>query len=170
MSPLPFHVSTLVFLRNRESQLLLVRRAKAPNLNKWSPVGGKLDFSSGESPYECAVRETFEETGLHISEKDLRLFAYVSEKNYEGSGHWLMFLFDCIVPLPALPSSGPEGNFGFFAREEVAGLPIPETDHLLVWPLYDKRHEGFTALRADCVGSNSPKIFKEGEILSRQVL
>ena len=170
MPPLPFRISALVFLRNREDQLLLLRRAREPNLNKWSPIGGKLDFSSGESPFECATRETFEETGLDISEKDLRLFAYVSEKNYDGSGHWLMFLFDCIVPIPALPPNGPEGTFAFFLRSEIADLSIPETDHFLVWPLYDKRREGFTALRADCFDPHSPKIFKEGEILSRQVL
>lgn len=32
----------------------------------WSTPGGHLDF--GESPAECAVRETFEETGVRVTE------------------------------------------------------------------------------------------------------
>ena len=153
MQNIPFRISTLVFIRNGNGKLLLLKRARAPNLGKWSPIGGKLDFSIGESPFECAIRETFEETGMNIDEKDLRLFAYISEKNYEGSGHWLMFLFDCLAPLNDLPPNGPEGKFAWFDREEVDNLKIPETDHLLVWPIYDKRRCEFSALRADCFTS-----------------
>ena len=141
--------------------MLLLKRSRAPNLGKWSPIGGKLDFSIGESPFECAIRETLEETGMNIDEKDLKLFAYISEKNYEGSGHWLMFLFDCLASLNDLPPNGPEGTFAWFDREEVDNLKIPETDHLLVWPIYDKRHGEFTALRADFSELANPKIFVE---------
>ena len=161
MQTVPFRISTLVFIRNCNGRLLLLKRRKTPNLNKWSPIGGKLDFSIGESPFECAIRETLEETGMNIDEKDLRLFAYISEKNYEGSGHWLMFLFDCLAPLNDLPPNGPEGKFAWFDREEVDNLKIPETDHLLVWPIYDKRCGEFSALRADFSEPDNPKIFVE---------
>jgi len=161
MQTVPFRISTLVFIRNNEGRLLLLKRRNTPNLNKWSPIGGKLNFLIGESPFECAIRETFEETGLNIDEKDLKLLAYISEKNYEGSGHWLMFLFDCLASLNDLPPNGPEGKFAWFDREEVDNLAIPETDHLLVWPIYDKRHGEFTALRADFSEPDNPKIFVE---------
>ena len=161
MQTVPFRISTLVFIRNCNGRLLLLKRRKTPNLNKWSPIGGKLDFSIGESPFECAIRETLEETGMNIDEKDLRLFAYISEKNYEGSGHWLMFLFDCLAPLNDLPPNGPEGKFAWFDREDVDNLTIPETDHLLVWPIYDKRRGEFSALRADFSEPDNPKIFVE---------
>jgi len=167
MQNIPFRISTLVFIRNGNGELLLLKRARAPNLGKWSPVGGKLDFSIGESPFECAIRETLEETGMKIDEKDLRLFAYISEKNYEGSGHWLMFLFDCLAPLNDLPTDGPEGTFAWFDREDVDNLTIPETDHLLVWPIYDKRHGRFTALRADFSERDNPKILVETPPLPR---
>ena len=98
---------------------------------------------------------------MDIEENDLKLFAYISEKNYEGSGHWLMFLFDCLTSLNDLPPNGPEGTFAWFDREEVDNLKIPETDHLLVWPIYDKRHGEFTALRADFSELENPKIFVE---------
>ena len=54
----PFRISTLVFLRDRKDRFLLLRRARRPNMGKWSPVGGKLDMDRGESPFECARRET----------------------------------------------------------------------------------------------------------------
>lgn len=164
----PFRISTLIFLKNADGRLLLLRRNKSPNLDKWSPIGGKLDFALGESPYECAIRETLEETGHKVLEKDLRLFAYVSEKSYEDSGHWLMFLFDCLSPIPFLPPDGEEGAFAFFDRSEVDSISIPPSDHLLVWPLYDKREEGFRALRADCSADGPPKIKVEAEPVSRQ--
>ena len=161
MQNIPFRISTLIFIRNGNGKLLLLKRSRAPNLGKWSPIGGKLDFSIGESPFECAIRETLEETGMNIDEKDLKLFAYISEKNYEGSGHWLMFLFDCLASLNDLPPNGPEGKFAWFDREEVDNLKIPDTDHLLVWPTYDKRRGEFSALRADFTELDNPKIFVE---------
>ena len=90
---LPYKISVLVFLENPGGELLLIHRNKAPNLGNWSPVGGKLEMATGESPFECAVRETLEETGHRITADDLHLFAMIAERAYEGETHWLMFLF-----------------------------------------------------------------------------
>jgi len=147
---LPFKISALVFIRNGEGELLLIQRKKAPNLGCWSPIGGKLDMSLGESPYECARRETLEETGLELADRDLHCFGYISEKSYEGSGHWLMFLFACKLEIEALPEAIDEGHFGFFSREEIDRLPIPETDRTLLWPYYDSHRESFIGIRANC--------------------
>jgi 8-oxo-dGTP diphosphatase len=146
----PFKISVLVFLRDAPGRLLLIKRRKAPNLGCWSPIGGKLEMARGESPFECAIRETAEEVGLAVTEKDLHLFGYISEKNYEGGGHWLMFLFDCKKILPDLPPTGDEGEFAFFPRGEIDALPIPPTDQVLVWPWYDQHRGDFVAIRADC--------------------
>ena len=147
---LPFKISVLVFIRNRNSEHLLIQRSKAPNLGNWSPIGGKLDMHLGESPYECARRETQEEVGLVIQDADLRCFGYIAEKSYEGTGHWLMFLFDCLQPIDDLPPAIDEGTFAFFSREAVDALPIPETDRTLLWPYYDRFKNGFVGLRANC--------------------
>ena len=90
-----FKISCLLFIRNAEKEILMIRRNKAPNKGFWSPPGGKLNMSEGESPYECAKREALEETGVSLEDKDLSLFGYVSEKGYETTTNWLMFLFDC---------------------------------------------------------------------------
>lgn len=119
----PFKISVLVFLRDARGRLLLIKRRKAPNLGCWSPIGGKLEMARGESPFECAIRETAEEVGLAVTEQDLRLFGYISEKNYEGGGHWLMFLFDCKKTLPTLPPTGDEGEFAFLNARKLTRCP-----------------------------------------------
>ena len=150
MSKLPFKISALIFVRNQRGEHLLIERRKAPNQGCWSPVGGKLDMDSGESPYECARREVSEEIGLSLEDEDLHYFGYISEKNYEGSGHWLMFLFNCHRRIERLPPDIDEGRFRFFARESIESLDIPNTDRTLLWPYFDRFAENFVGLRANC--------------------
>lgn len=158
---LPFKISCLVFVRNNQGKLLLIQRANSPNKGCWSPIGGKLDMTLGESPYECARRETQEEIKLKLKDEDLHCFGYISEKSYEGSGHWLMFLFNAHCPLKELPPSIDEGHFQFFSRSEIDTLPIPETDRTLLWPYYDSHKNGFIGLRANCNPENELSLVEE---------
>lgn len=162
MSQLSYRLAVLVFLQNRAGEHLLLLRAKAPNLGVWSPIGGKLETARGESPFECAVRETREETGLAITAADLHLFAMIAEKAYEGHAHWLMFLFRCKKPLAAQPPDIKEGKFGFFSRAQVDALPLPETDRTALWPIYDRYRDRFVALKADCAPGKPIKVDVEG--------
>ena len=82
--PISYKIAVLVFLENEAGKQLLLLRAKAPNLGAWSPIGGKLETGLGESPFECAVRETKEETGFEIATTDLHLFGMIAEKAYEA--------------------------------------------------------------------------------------
>jgi 8-oxo-dGTP diphosphatase len=147
---LPYKIAVLVFLENPAGEQLLLLRSKPPNLGVWSPIGGKLELGTGESPFECAVRETREETGHEVAAADLHLFAIIAEKAYEGETHWLLFLFRCRKPLAALPPAMAEGRFGFFSREEIRALPIPETDRRALWPTYDRYRDRFVMLKATC--------------------
>jgi 8-oxo-dGTP diphosphatase len=163
---LPYKIAVLVFLRNAAGDHLLLHRSKPPNKGAWSPIGGKLEMETGESPFECAVRETREETGLAIVSGDLHLFGIIAEKAYEGQSHWLLFLFTCQKPLLALPPDIAEGRFGFYSREAVDGLAIPETDRTALWPTYDSHREGFVVLRADCAPGASVRVEVE-ELIRR---
>jgi 8-oxo-dGTP diphosphatase len=145
-----FKISCLLFIEDESNRLLLIKRKKKPNLGLWSPPGGKLEMSLGESPVECAKREAKEEAGMSLKDDDIKLFGYVAEKNYSGDAHWLMFLVECKKKLVTAPPPIDEGTFQFFNRKEIDNLSIPPSDHQLVWPLYDKRSLGFWGLRADC--------------------
>jgi 8-oxo-dGTP diphosphatase len=160
-SPLPYRIAVLVFLENAEGEHLLLLRAKAPNLGCWSPIGGKLETATGESPYECAVRETAEETGCVITTDDLHLFALLAERAYEGEAHWLLFLFRCRRPVGGLPPDMVEGKFGFFTRAAVETLPLPATDRAALWPIYDRYRDGFVALRANCAPGQPVQVVVE---------
>lgn len=145
-----YKISTLIFIRNQAGELLLLKRNKSPNKGCWSPVGGKLDMAYGESPYECAKREVAEETGFDIDIPDLHLFGMIAEKEYEGQGHWLLFLFTCKVPILYLPRDHDEGGFGFFTREAIHTLNVPATDREALWQLFDDYQDSFIAARACC--------------------
>jgi len=158
---IPYKLAVLVFIENSKGEQLLIHRAKSPNLGAWSPIGGKLETTIGESPYECAVRETREETGFEITTADLHLFCMIAEKSYEGSGHWLLFLFRCKKPIPALPPGIEEGEFGFFSREAMGALNIPETDRTALWPIFDNHRDRFVTLNVDCDPANPLRVVTE---------
>jgi 8-oxo-dGTP diphosphatase len=169
-SLLPYKIAVLVFIENAAGHHLLLLRAKAPNLGVWSPIGGKLETALGESPFECAVRETREETGFGIAPAELHLFAMIAEKAYEGQSHWLLFLFNCLRPIPGLPADILEGRFGFFSRKAVDGLPIPETDRAALWPTYDQYRDRFVALKADCAPGKPVQVVIEEIVPSNRTI
>lgn len=65
----------------RDGKLLLVRSRGG----FWSTPGGHLDF--GESPEDCAVRETFEETGVTVS--TLEFVAITNDVLVDVGKHYL---------------------------------------------------------------------------------
>ena len=73
--------STLCYLERGEEYLMLhrVKKAQDANHDKWIGVGGK--FEDGESPEDCILRETLEETGLPPTDYRYRgLVPFVSDR------------------------------------------------------------------------------------------
>ncbi len=156
-----FKISVLVFIRDTNGRHLLIERMNPPNKGLCSPIGGKLEMELGESPFECAIRETKEEIDLDICEADLHLFSMISEKSYEGGSHWLMFLFECKKRIQNIPQKISEGTFRLVDEADIfdGKIKIPETDKLLLWDIWKKCHKsGMTVLRADCGGKITSKI------------
>ena len=60
-------LTTLCYIENEDSYLMLHRIKKEQDVNKdkWIGIGGH--FELGESPEECLLREAKEETGLTIT-------------------------------------------------------------------------------------------------------
>ncbi len=127
-----YRVGVLLYFYSKDGRILLIRRRKAPNLGLWCAVGGKLEMSEGESPAECARREALEEVGVSIEDSDLRLRCMLSEKDYEGTGHWLMFVYEIRDLLDTLPAEIDEGEFAFFPISELESLEMPPLDKRLL--------------------------------------
>jgi 8-oxo-dGTP diphosphatase len=145
-----YQIATLLYCFNERDEILLLERAQEPNRGLWSPPGGKLHTDDGESPYACACREAHEEMGLTLTPQDLHLTGLTSEHGYQGTAHWLMFLFEVKPRLTMLPPPMKEGRFEFFAREALAGLRIPQTDLETIWPMFWQHRGGFFAAHCHC--------------------
>ena len=164
---LPYKIATLLYCFDPADRVLLLQRAQEPNLGLWSPCGGKLHVETGESPYSCARREADEELGIKIEPSDLHLTGIVSERGYMGNAHWLMFLFEVKKKIETLPPNHREGNFAFFQKEELVGLPMPDTDREQIWPLFWTHRFGFFSAFCECHPDGSYRWIIEESIPGR---
>lgn len=157
-----FRIGVLLYFRDRAGRLLLIQRRRQPNKGLWCSVGGKLEMPTGESPYECAIREAKEEVGVELVASDLALRCMLSEKNYEQTGHWLMFIFEVSKPLDSLPPDIDEGCFGFFEIEKLGFVEMPELDRrILLDRILSKDTKALHFLRAEEGTDRNPDLLVE---------
>jgi 8-oxo-dGTP diphosphatase len=150
--PLPYKIAVLCYLFDAQGRVLLLHRRKEPNQDLYSPIGGKLEQSLGESPGACALREIHEEAGLALRPADLHLTGVVSETGYLDQAHWLMFLYEVVGPVAVARQSFAEGRLEWHPPAALPSLPIPETDRRVIWPLFWRYRGSFFAAHIDCRG------------------
>ena len=159
-----YRIGALLYFADSEGRVLLIQRRKQPNLGLWCAVGGKLEMPAGESPFECAVREAKEEVGVDLSAEDLALRCILAEKDYEATGHWLMFVFEVVKALQALPVGIEEGCFRFFEPEELGELAMPEMDRcILLERILGDSPDSLHVLRAERGAARDPGLLIEEE-------
>jgi 8-oxo-dGTP diphosphatase len=149
---LPYRIAALCYLFDDRGRVLLLHRHKQPNLDLYSPIGGKLEQSHGESPTACAIREIAEETGLQVTQKELHLTGIISEQCYNNEGHWLMFLYEVLGPVEVTCRQFDEGELGWHEPAALEHLAIPQTDRQIIWPLFWAYRGRFFAAHIDCRG------------------
>jgi 8-oxo-dGTP diphosphatase len=156
---MPYRLACLCDLRDEQGRVLLLRRLKAPNQGLCSPIGGKLDVQTGESPAQCARREIMEEAGIDVPIERLHLLGLISESAFEGRGHWLLFYYLVKGPVNVPPRHMNEGELAWFHEHEIDTLPLPESDREIIWPLVRKHEQsgpngtpGFFTAHIDCTG------------------
>lgn len=143
---MPYRLACLCDLRDQHGRMLLLHRSRSPNKGLYSPIGGKLDTESGESPARCAQREIFEEAGLDIPLDRLHLAGLISENGFVsadgtgvGDGHWLLFYFKVLGPVHLdLPRDMAEGRLEWHDPAKVSQLAIPDTDRHVLFPMLDR--------------------------------
>ena len=120
--------TTLCYIEREGQYLMLHRTMKENDLNhdKWIGIGGK--FEDKESPEDCVLRETLEETGLTLTSYQYRgIVTFVSDKweteymhlftadGFEGE------LIDC-----------DEGELEWIGKDKLLGLTLWEGDKIFL--------------------------------------
>lgn len=152
--PLPYRIAVLCELRDAQGRHLLIHRRRPPNQHLYSPIGGKLDVETGESPTQCARREIMEEAGIEVPIERLRLKGMISETAFEGAGHWLIFWYRVEGAVEVAEQDIPEGRLEWRSPDEIGSLPVPDTDRRILWPLVIEHENGFFAVHVDCSGAD----------------
>ncbi len=155
---IPYKIAVLCYLFDDQGRVLLLHRRKEPNVDLYSPIGGKLEQAEGESPTACALREIEEETGLIVPTADLHLTGIVSETAYQGQTHWLMFLYEVRRPVQLERTTFEEGTLEWHAVESITQLPIPQTDRQVIWPLFWRYRKRFFMAHIDCRGTEDGRL------------
>lgn len=120
--------TTLCYIEKDGCYLLLHRIKKENDLNrdKWVGIGGK--FEENESPEECLLRETREETGLTLT--DYRYCGIVTFVSDQWEGEY-MHLFHATSFKGTLIDCN-EGVLEWIPKERFAALPQWEGDQLFL--------------------------------------
>lgn len=120
--------STLIYVE-RDGQYLMLHRTKKENdmnHDKWLGIGGK--FEDGESPEDCALRETKEETGLTLTTWRYRgIVTFVSDR-WETE---YMHLFTASGWTGELKICD-EGELEWIDKAAVLNLPLWEGDKIFL--------------------------------------
>ncbi len=153
--------TTLCYLGRDGKYLMLhrVKKANDPSHDKWIGVGGK--FEDGESPEECALRETREETGLTLTSYRYRgLVTFVSDR-WETE---YMHLFTADAWEGELTTCD-EGELVWVEKSRLSTLPIWEGDKLF-FRLLDEDIP-FFSLKLTYVGETLTSATLNGKPLAR---
>jgi 8-oxo-dGTP diphosphatase len=114
----------MVILRATD-QLLLLRRAKAPNIGMYVPVGGKVD--PYEDPYQTGLRETFEETGIRV---ETLQYAGSLVETAPVEYNWWCSIYVADIPWQVAPPCD-EGTLAWIPYSELGNIPTPPTDEAI---------------------------------------
>ncbi len=132
--------TTLCYIEIDGAYLMIHRTKKKNDVNhdKWIGVGGK--FEAGESPFDCAVREIREETGVSPRGLSYRgIVTFVSDEY----GTEYMHLFTATGYEGEINYDCDEGRLEWVKKGDISSLPIWEGDKIF-FELIEKECDFFS--------------------------
>ena len=132
--------TTLCYIEKDGAYLMIHRVKKKDDMNrdKWIGIGGK--FEDGESPYDCAVREIREESGVIPKQLKYRGIVTFFSNQY---GTEYMHLFTASGYEGEINYECDEGRLEWVKKADVLSLPIWEGDKIF-FELIDKDTDFFS--------------------------
>lgn len=146
--------STLCYLERGDAYLMLhrVKKEHDANRDKWIGIGGK--FEDKESPEDCILRETKEETGLTLQNLEYRgLVTFIS--NEYDTEYMHLFWSDCFT---GTLQDCDEGVLEWVPKGKLREIPHWEGDEIFL-DLLERRRPFF-----------SLKLTYKGDTLTEAVL
>jgi 8-oxo-dGTP diphosphatase len=131
--------TTLCHIEKDGKYLMLHRVKKKNDLNqdKWVGIGGK--FEKGETPFQCALREIEEETGIiPLNLRYRGIVEFISDK-YETEN---MHLFTADGFEGEIKKECAEGELVWIKKEQINNLKIWEGDKIF-FDLLEREEEFF---------------------------
>ncbi len=129
------------------------------NKDKWIGIGGK--FENAESPQECIIRETFEETGLILNAKKLEyrgIVTFVCDNENESDGLYTeymhLFWTDSFSGDLKKTTECDEGELEWIEKSKMNDLPHWKGDEIFL-DLIDKKVPFFSL----------KLVYKDGEMI-----
>lgn len=154
--------TTLCYLEQNDSWLMLhrIKKENDANHDKWVGVGGK--FELGESPEECLVREVREETGLTLTSYRFRgVVTFVSDRweteymHLFSAAGWTGTMID--------GDACDEGRLEWVPKTQVYALPIWQGDKVFFRLL--ETHPAFFSLKLEYQGETLVRAVLDGKEL-----
>ena len=150
------NLTTLCYIEKDDCYLMMHRVSKKNDINagKWIGVGGH--FEDNESPDECLLREVNEETGLTLTEYQLRaIITFIAE----GYGCEYMHLYTATGFEGELDETCNEGILKWIPKKDIFNLNLWEGDKIFL-NLLLKDHP-FFSLKLEYIGDDLVNIVKK---------
>ena len=141
--------TTLCYIEKDGAYLMLhrVKKKNDENHDKWIGLGGKIE--DGESPYDCVIREVYEEAGIRLTNPLYRgLITFVSDEY----GTEYMHLFTSDGYEGEIDYDCDEGELTFVEFDKISTLPIWEGDKIFLKLLAERRE--FFSLKLEYQGDS----------------
>mgnify|MGYP001292382505 FL=1 len=131
-------LGVLVYLENNEEKILMIHRNKKDeHQGLWLAPGGKVE--PNEAPYETAIREMLEETGLQIKDHELRgVISFPDDGDSPFGDEWHVFVFYAKNFSGTLSENCPEGKLEWIPKDSLTELDAWEGDRIFTPKIFSQ--------------------------------